>query len=71
MSKEAKRILDVINVFDAAGVYAITSKMISDYFESNHDELTGKIIDTHLKELSASDFIVWDATQAYFRPVRY
>ena len=71
MNKEAKRVLDVVNVFDAAGVYAITSKMINDYFEDNYSKLTVKIIDMCLEELSASDFIVWDATQAYFRPVRY
>jgi len=71
MNKATSRVMEVINVLDTAGVYSITSKMVCDYFQNNKCELTSSIVDRCIEELAASDFIVWDATKSYFRPVRY
>lgn len=70
MDKEVKRVLDSINILNAVGVYAITSKMINDHLKGE-TALSSSIINNSLEELAASDFIIWDATKAYFRPVKY
>ena len=63
---------NAINLLDDVGVWAISPSMIHDYlvnqkgFEVSKDEVM-----ICIDELSASDFIVWDATKAYVRPVLY
>lgn len=63
---EREKVLNVINMFDDVGVYAITSSMIKDYFK---DKLGDSIVDEIIAELSAQDMIQWDMTRSYFRPV--
>ena len=69
--KNQEKIMEIINVFDTAGVYAITSDMIKDYCYDRKLAITSSQVEEMLDELAAQDRIVWDETRSYFRPVQY
>jgi len=69
--KNQEKIIEIIDVFDTAGVFAITPDMIKDYCYDRKLAITSFQVDEIIDELSAQDRIVWDATRTYFRPIHY
>ena len=68
---KTERVLDIINMYDQIGIYAITADMIKDYVYDRKIAITSLDIDEILADLVSQDRIVFDATNSYLRPIAY